>query len=110
MCTVRHRCGSRICSRTPNADVRNASSSVVDGTWGRNSAIRSHTLQIFEEVTARGKDKGRVFGDDGLVGLHSPCEFIVTPIIRTLILSLGRTMPTCHWINEAWNAPSSCRW
>ena len=63
-------------------------SSVVAGRWDRNDvAIRRHTLQKFEEVTARGKDKGRVFGDDGLVGLHGPCEFIERHRFRALVVS-----------------------
>ncbi len=63
-------------------------SSVVTRTRGRNEvAIRTHTLQKFEEVTARGKDKGRVFGDDGLVGLHRPCEFIERHRLGTLVVS-----------------------
>src|SRR6266851_9672373 len=66
-----------------------AISSVVGGTWGRNDvAIRSHTLQKFEEVATRGKDKGRVFGDDGLVRLHGPCEFIERHRFRALVVSL----------------------
>ena len=63
-------------------------SSVVGGTWGRNVAIRSHTLQIFEDVTIRGKDKGRVFGDDGLVGLHGPREFIEGHRFWALVVGL----------------------
>src|SRR6266568_5659396 len=63
-----------------------ALSSVVARTRGRNDvAIRTHTLQKFEEVAARGKDKGRVFGDDGLVGLHRPCEFIERHRLGTLV-------------------------
>src|SRR4029077_3554859 len=56
--------------------------------WRRNDvAIRTHALQKFEEVTARGKDEGRVLGDDGLVGLHGPCEFIERHRLRTLVVS-----------------------
>src|SRR4029077_128926 len=56
--------------------------------WGRNDvAIRTHTLQKFEKVAARGKDKGRVLGDDGLVGLHGPCEFIERHRLGALVVS-----------------------
>ena len=56
---------------------------------GRNDvAIRTHTLQKFEKVAARGKDKGRVFGDDGLVGLHGPCEFVERHRFGALVVSL----------------------
>src|SRR6266568_2766000 len=66
-----------------------ALSSVVARTRGRNDvAIRTHTLQKFEKVAARGKDKCRVFGDDGLVGLHGPCEFIEYHRFRALVVSL----------------------
>src|SRR5438105_11898854 len=51
-------------------------------------AIRSHTLQKFEEITAGGNDKGRIFRDDGLVGLHGPCEFIERHGFRALVVSL----------------------
>src|SRR6516162_2988208 len=66
----------------------NAFSSVRAGTRGRNDVtIRSHTLQKLEEITVRGKDKGCVFGDDGLVGLHGPCEFIERHRFRALVVS-----------------------
>src|ERR1700730_1862255 len=66
-----------------------AFSSVVGGTWGWSDiGIRSHTLQKFEKVAARGKDKGRVFSDDGLVGLHGPCEFIERHRFGALVISL----------------------
>jgi hypothetical protein len=43
-------------------------SSVADGTpsWD-GVAIWTHALQKLEEITVGGKDKGCVFGDDGLV-------------------------------------------
>src|SRR5258708_39335118 len=66
-----------------------AFSSVVGGTWGRNDVgIRSHTFQKFEQVAAGGKDKGRIFSDDGLVGLHGPCEFIERYRLSALVVSL----------------------
>ena len=64
-----------------------ALSSFVASTLGRTDAtIRSHSLQEFEEVTVRRKDKGRVFGNDGFVGLHGPCELIEFHSFRTLVL------------------------
>src|ERR1700674_651966 len=64
-------------------------SSFFGGTWGRNAvAIRGHTPKKFEEVTARGKDEGCVFGDDRFVGLHGPCEFIERHSFRALVVSL----------------------
>src|SRR5258706_322097 len=78
----------RSSSRSPVYYMR-AFSSVVGGTWGWNDVgIRSHTLQKLEEVAARGKDKGRVFSDDGLVGLHGPCEFIERHRFGALVVSL----------------------
>src|SRR4029077_12396119 len=75
-------CWSPVCSMR-------SISSVVGGTWGRNDVgIRSHTLQKLEEVAAGGKDKGRVFSDDGLVGLHRPCEFIERYRFRALVVGL----------------------
>src|SRR5579859_5173771 len=61
----------------------------VTGPLGRTDAdLRSYTLEEFEEVAVRGKDKGRVFGDDGLVSLHGPREFIECDCFRALVVSL----------------------
>ena len=55
------------CGPSDDIGSDSALSSVVARTLGRNDvAIRTHTLQKFEEVAARGKHKGRVFGYVGL--------------------------------------------
>src|SRR5258706_109753 len=49
-------------------------------------ANRTHALQKLEKVTVRGKDKSCIFRDDGLVGLHSPGEFIERHRLRALVV------------------------
>jgi hypothetical protein len=57
-----HLRGRQLTASSTSAAQSNATSSIVGGTWGRNDAvIRSHTLQKFEEITARGKDEGPCF-------------------------------------------------
>jgi len=63
------------------------SSGVAGWLFWNDFTLRSHTFQEFEEVTVGGKDKGRIFSDYGLVGLHGPCEFIECYRFRALIVS-----------------------
>src|ERR1041384_6380774 len=64
-------------------------SSLLAGTHCRNDiALRTYALQEFEQVAVRGQDEGGVVGDEGLVGLHGPREFIERDRCRTLVVSL----------------------
>ena len=51
-----------------------------------SSVLGRHSFQEFEEIAARREDESRVFGDDGLVGLHRACEFVERDGVRALVI------------------------